>query len=227
MKEHKGSNKKECKYDVVMFDLDGTLSDSAKGVAMCIEKTMIEMNKPVPNLEDTSLYVGPPLLTTFKKLCGLDSDDAQRALEVYRKYYEIEGKYENKLYKGIKEVLSKLKETGAKVVVATSKYEGFAIEVLEYIGIIKMFDMVCGSNADGSRKEKAEIIKYIIGEIDYTDLSKIVLIGDTMYDAAGAVEAGCDFIGVTYGCGKKEQMLSHGAKKLVDTPLKLLDLLLV
>ena len=150
-----------CRYETVMFDLDGTLSDSAQGVRDGIETTLKRMDKPVPNLDDTSLYVGPPLITTFIKVCGLSSEEAIRAVEIYRQAYEESGKYKNTLYKGIDRLLSDLRQAGVKLCVATSKYEGFVQEVLELIGIPDAFDLICGSNLDGSRKEKADIIRYV------------------------------------------------------------------
>ena len=205
-----------CRYETVMFDLDGTLSDSAQGVRDGIETTLKRTDKPVPNLDDTSLYVGPPLITTFIKVCGLSSEEAIRAVEIYRQAYEESGKYKNTLYKGIDRLLSDLRQAGVKLCVATSKYEGFVQEVLELIGIPDAFDLICGSNLDGSRKEKADIIRYVAKKLGCAVTKKMVLIGDTAFDALGAMETGCDFIGVTYGFGKTEQMRNLGVDKLAD-----------
>ncbi|MGN0550264.1 MAG: HAD hydrolase-like protein [Acutalibacteraceae bacterium] len=207
----------KCKYKVVFFDLDGTLSDSAAGVKQCIELALNEMNKPVPCLDDSSLYVGPPLLTTFKKLCGLCDEQALEAIELYRGFYESKGKYNNRLYDGMDRLLADIRKSGATICVATSKYEGFVPDVLEHIGIPDCFDMICGSNLDGSRKEKADVIRYACGKLGITPDFSCVLIGDSAFDALGAMEAGCDFIGVTYGFGKKEQLINLGADKLADT----------
>ena len=205
-----------CRYETVMFDLDGTLSDSAQGVRDGIETTLKRMDKPVPNLDDTSLYVGPPLITTFIKVCGLSSEEAIRAVEIYRQAYEESGKYKNTLYKGIDRLLSDLGQAGVKLCVATSKYEGFVQEVLELIGIPDAFDLICGSNLDGSRKGKADILRYVAKNDGCAVTTKMVLIGDTAFDALGAMETGCDFIGVTYGFGKTEQMRNLGVDKLAD-----------
>lgn len=219
----------KCKYDVVMFDLDGTLSDSAKGVRQCITLALQDMGKPVPNLSDVSLYVGPPLLETFLTLCKLDGEEAEEAMRRYREHYEKTGKYENRLYPGIDKVVEQVQKSGAKTVVATSKYEGFAYEVLKYIGILDKFDFICGSTADGTRKEKADIIRCILGRTCFAGIAteRVVLVGDTKFDAIGARTIGCPFIGVTYGCGTKEQMKKEGAVLLSSTTEELFPLLFI
>lgn len=203
------------RYKAVLFDLDGTLSDSAYGVKMGIEATLIKMNKRVPDLSDYSLYVGPPLITTFKKLCGLSDEEALKAVELYRSDYEIRGKYENYLFDGMDKLLKTLKSSGAIIAVATSKFEGFAAWVIDYIGLGGVFDAICGSTLDGKRKEKADIIRYAANILG-VQLSEetICLVGDSMFDAAGAKNAGCDFVGVGYGFGTVEQMKSAGGKKI-------------
>lgn len=215
------------KYKIVLFDLDGTLSDSAYGVKLGIEAALTKLNKPIPDLSDYSKYVGPPLLTTFKKLCGLSADEAVQAVMYYRDDYEQHGKYENCLFKGIDKLLETLKESGAVIAVATSKYEGFATWVIDYIGLNGVFDAICGSTLDGARKEKADIVGYAAETIGI-EISKdsICLVGDTMFDAAGAAQAGCDFVGVTYGFGTIEQMKSAGGNKFAASVDELYNFLL-
>ncbi len=211
-----------CKYKVVMFDLDGTITDSAKGVRSCIEKAMNELKKDSPSLDDVSKYVGPPLLTTFKKLCKLSDEEALKAIDIYRKHYEVSGIKENKMYSGIDILIEKVKNSGAVICIATSKYEGLVDEVLEIIGLSGKFDIIVGSTLDGKRKEKADVIKHLITKLD-TDykIEDFVLIGDTTFDANGANTVGCDFIGVTYGCGKEEEMKSMGVSRLCKTTLEI------
>lgn len=215
------------KYKIILFDLDGTLSDSAYGVKLGIEAALTKMNKPIPDLSDYSKYVGPPLLTTFQKLCGLSADEAVQAVLYYRDDYEQRGKYENYLFEGMDELLKTLKESGAVIAVATSKYEGFATWVIDYIGLHGVFDAVCGSTLDGARKEKADIVRYAAETIG-TEISEdtICLVGDTTFDAAGAVQAGCDFVGVSYGFGTIEQMKSAGGRKFAASVKELYDFLL-
>ena len=205
------------KYKTVLFDLDGTLSNSAMGVKMGIEAALREMNKPIPDLSDYSKYVGPPLLTTFQRLCGLNRTEAERAMLLYRRDYEQRGRYENYLYDGMYDLIKRLREGGALTAVATSKYEPFANWVIEYIGLHGMFDAVCGSTLDGERKEKWDIIAYAGKTLGIEIGADVCLIGDTQFDAVGAFKAGCDFIGVGYGFGTRQQIEQAGGVKIADS----------
>lgn len=206
-----------CKYHTVMFDLDGTLSDSAQGVHDGVVAAVTAMGMPLPDLSDRSKYIGPPLLSTFQKLCGMTPGQAQTALRLYRDAYEKDGKYKNILYNGMRELLTDLKVSGAKVVVTTSKFDVFANDVLKYLQIQSYFDLVCGSNLDGSRKEKSEVIRFAAQQLGCEITKDMALVGDTAFDAKGAVETGCDFIAVTYGYGNIEEIKRLGADKLSDT----------
>lgn len=215
------------RYKVVLFDLDGTLSDSAYGVKLGIEAALTKMGKPIPDLSDYSLYVGPPLLTTFKKLCGLSDEEALKAVELYRSDYEKRGKYENYLFKGMDNLLKTLKNSGAVIAVATSKFEGFATWVVDYIGLNGVFDAICGSTLDGKRKEKTEIVRYAADTLGVQiSENTICLVGDTMFDAAGAKSAGCDFVGVSYGFGTVEQIKAAGGEKIAASVDELYGFLL-
>lgn len=206
------------KYDVILFDLDGTISDSAIGIKKCIELTLEEMGKEIPNLSDYSNYVGPPLVDTFHNLCKLDMDKAYEAIIIYRKYYQVEGVKNNSLFKGMYEVLQEIKKENIKMVICTSKTEHLAREVLDYLNIEEFFDDVCGSLPNGKRKTKVELIKYVNEKLNLDENAKLVLIGDTKFDARGAIESKIDFIGASYGYGKTEDIINEGAKILVDKP---------
>lgn len=207
----------KCRYHTVMFDLDGTLSDSAQGVHDGIVAALSEMGVPIPDLSDRSRYIGPPLMSTFQRLCGMTEERAKEALVRYRKAYSRDGTFKNRLYEGMGALLHDLKESGAKVIVTTSKFDEFAKDVLDYLDIRQYFDLVCGSNLDGSRKEKAEVIRHAAKLLGCGITKDMVLIGDTAFDARGAIEAGCDFIAVSYGYGDMDEIRSLGTDKLSDT----------
>lgn len=213
------------KYDAVLFDLDGTLSESAPGIRYSLEETLKKIGAEIPDLNDYSVYIGPPLLNTLINLCSMSREEADSATEVYREIYSTVGKYKNKLYPGIEELLAVLKESGAKIAVATSKYEPFAEDVVKIIGAYGYFDRICGSNLDGSRKDKKDIVEYARKELGLAENAKMVLVGDTFYDTKGAVSAGIDFIGVNYGYGDKNLMIEAGAKNFADTPMDILKFL--
>lgn len=215
-----------CKYDAVLFDLDGTLSQSHEGVKASLIYALNQTGKPIPaEIEDTSRYIGPPLMDTFRNMCGLTQAEADKAAELYKYIYQKENKLKNYCYEGIPELLSDLKASGVKLGVATTKYEPFAEEVLKIIGIYDMFDTVSGTTADGRVKEKSQTIEAAVKRMNSTANDKIVLIGDSMFDTLGAKEAGIDFIGVLYGYGRQSDMKKCGGSIFAETADALKQLL--
>lgn len=214
------------KYDYILFDLDGTLSESAAGIRQCIELTLEKLNKPCPDLSDYSKFIGPPLADTFSGLCGLSSKDTQRALVIYQEFYKEYGLKANRLYSGIEDLLSKLKLSSAKVAVCSSKQQKPADNVCEFLNITRYFDAICGSAADGSRKEKEEVIPYTVKLLGGKITDSVVMIGDTVFDAKGARLNGVDFIGVSYGYGNTEEMKAQGAKRFAENAAELEKMLL-
>lgn len=217
------------KYKYVLFDLDGTISESARGIRKSLEHAITALGKPLPDLDDYTLYIGPPLIDTFRNVCRFSEGDCREGIELYRSFYDEKGKYINNLYDGIKDVLNKLKENGAKIAVCSSKYEKFAEEIVGILGVSDCFDAVCGSTLDGSRKDKKDLIPYAVkslgGDVN-SEKENTVMLGDTYFDARGARQCGVDFIGVEYGYGSKEAMIDEGAEVFAKTPADLLPLLI-
>ncbi len=209
------------RYDIALFDLDGTISKSAEGIKYCLMKTLDKMGKPHPDLSDYSKYIGPPLFCTFQNLCGLSAEEAQQAVEIYVKLYDIEGLKRNELFDGIEDVLKALKENGVKLAICSSKHEAIAGEVVKLLGVYDYFDKICGSTIDGSRKEKEELIPYALSKLCAKESDKVVMIGDTKFDCKGALHCKVDFVGVTYGYGTKKDMEDAGAKIFAQTPREL------
>ena len=216
------------KYKYVLFDLDGTVSESALGIRASLEHAIKQIGKPLPNLDDYTLYIGPPLIDTFRNLCHFTEEESAQGVEIYRDYYDTYGKFKNKLYDGMKDVLTALRNQGTKLAVCTSKYEKFAEEIVELLGVSDYFDAVCGSTLDGSRKDKKDLIPYAVktlgGDFD-TERENTVMLGDTYFDARGARMCNVDFIGVKYGYGSLEQMKAEGAEIFAETPADILPLL--
>lgn len=186
------------------------------------------MGKPLPNLDDYTLYIGPPLLDTFRNICRFNEEESARGVEIYREYYNTKGKLVNKLYDGIDRVLAELKNSGAKLAVCSSKYEKFAEEITDLLGVHDMFDAICGSTLDGSRKDKKDLIPYAVERLGGSlenDRENIVMIGDTWFDTKGARLCGVDFVGVEYGYGDLESMKKEGGRVFVKTTAELLDVL--
>lgn len=217
------------KYKYVLFDLDGTISESAGGIRKSLEHAITALGKPLPNLDDYTLYIGPPLIDTFRNVCHFSEEDSQKGVELYRSFYDEKGKYINNLYDGIKDVLIKLKENGAKIAVCSSKYEKFAEEIVANLGVSDCFDAVCGSTLDGSRKDKKDLISYAVKSLgrDFnSEMENTVMLGDTYFDARGARQCGVDFIGVEYGYGSIQAMKDEGAEVFAKTPADILPLLI-
>ena len=216
------------KYKYLLFDLDGTVSESAEGIRASLEYAINTLGAPMPDLSDYTRYVGPPLIDTFLNLVGLDPETAKRGAQLYRDYYNEKGKFLNRVYKGIPELLGRLREEDVKMCICSSKYELFAEEIIGILGLSGDFDAVCGSNIDGSRKDKKDLIPYAVaclgGDFE-RDRERTVMLGDTWYDAKGAKLCGVDFIGVRYGYGKTADMEEQGAKLFADTPGELYELL--
>lgn len=214
------------KYKYILFDLDGTVSESAIGIRKSLEYAITKLGSELPNLDDYTLYIGPPLLDTFKNLCKLSDEQSREGVEIYRGYYDEHGKHQNRLYDGIKEVLLKLRDENVKVAVCSSKYEKFAEEIVEILGVSDLFDAVCGSTLDGSRKDKKDLIPYAVkalgGDFE-AEREKTLMIGDTWFDAKGARECDVDFIGVLYGYGTYESMKEQKAEMFAKTPLEILS----
>lgn len=209
--------KKLARYDVILFDLDGTLSESALGIKFSLEKTIKETGCESFDTNNYHLYIGPPLIDTFKNYCNLKGKEAEKAVEIYRHYYDTQGKLMNNPYDGIKDTLNEIRKTGAKLAVATSKYEKFAEEIVELLGLTPYFDAVCGSLIDGSRKDKKDIIPYAVKTLGFSMNDKIAMVGDTFFDAKGARLCNVDFVGVEYGYGDTESMEREGAVIFAET----------
>ena len=155
----------------------------------------------------------------------MNEEEAQKAVEIYVKHYDVEGLKRNRLYDGIEDVLKACNDNGVRISVCSSKNEKIAREVVDLLGVTKYFDALCGSNIDGTRKEKEELIPYALKTLHAKGGEKVVMIGDTKFDCVGAKKCGVDFIGVTYGYGKKQDMIDEGAQIFATTPSDLHKLL--
>ena len=197
----------------VLFDLDGTLTDSGEGIMKCAELALRHFGLPVPDTQQMRTMVGPPLDQSFIRF-GVRPEDTDEAIRVYRSRYTTLGKFENYPYPGIHQVLARLKADGYRLYVATSKLEGLSVEILERFELAEYFDRICGATPDNSRSSKASVIAYLLDQIGPVD--KAVMVGDTEFDVLGAKEHGIPTIGVAWGYGKAENMKNAGAAAIAD-----------
>lgn len=206
----------------VLFDLDGTLTDSGEGIINCAIYALERLGLPVPPREEMRVFVGPPLHETFQKFGVLESQ-AEEAVRIYRERYIPIGKFENTPYPGIREVLETLKNKGYQLYVATSKPEKTSVEILEHFDLAKYFDRICGASMDLSRNSKEAVIAYLLEENGRAD--NITMVGDTKFDIIGAKAHGIPAIGVSWGYGEVTDMETAGANAIAHTMDELLELL--
>lgn len=206
----------------VFFDLDGTLTDSGEGIMNCATLALNHFGLPVPPRQEMRVFVGPPLDQTFIRF-GVPADKTDEAIRVFRSRYTTVGKFENFPYPGIREMLEALQHQGCRLFVATSKPESLANEVLEHFDLARYFEKICGATLDGSRSHKADVIQYLLNQLSY--VNNIVMVGDTAYDVIGAAEHQIPCIGVSWGYGLVEDMISAGAVGIAHTPEELAEMI--
>lgn len=209
-------------YDYLLFDLDGTVVDSGLGVTNSVMYALKKWGIEVSDRESLYVFLGPPLVDSFSEHFGFSHEDSLKCVDYYREYYNEKGIFEIAVYNGIPEALAKAREMGKKVILATSKPEEYAKQILEHIGLLGCFDFVAGATMDESRNEKAGVIRYALKALGITDTSKIVMIGDRKYDVLGAAENNIETIGVLYGFGDEAELLKAGAKHIAPTPADIL-----
>lgn len=208
------------------FDLDGTLTDPGEGitnsVAFALKKFGIEKN------DKAQLYsfIGPPLIDSFVKYYNFSQEQSKKAVEYYREYYSEKGIFENVLYDGIPFLLKKLKSDGKTIVLATSKPDKFAEQILNHFGISDYFSFIAGATMDETRTKKDEVIKYALESLSITDTSNVIMVGDRKYDIDGAKKFGIKTVAVGYGYGSEEELTNSKPDFFAGTVEQLTELLL-
>jgi phosphoglycolate phosphatase len=208
------------KYDVIAFDLDGTLSDPARGLIQGFVYCFKKLGMPYESEDELRKYIGPSLYEEWQEDFGFTPDEANDAIEIFREYYNIYGWWDNDIYPGIHEMLSELKSRGKKVVLATSKPLDTAKKILELFGLTEYFDFIGGA-VNHQNDQKWQVLNWSLSSVgvdlnDPESLAKCILVGDRKYDAEGAKICGIDSMGVLYGHGTEEEMQTSGFTLLVN-----------
>ena len=203
-------------FDLILFDLDGTLTRSDPGILRCIRETMKKLNVPEPPAETMRKFIGPPLTLSIREYCSITGEKAMEFVEEYRSIYNVKGVFEAEVFDGMFPLLKKLRKAGYKLALATSKPQSSANLVSDHFGITPYLDMVSGASED-ENDTKANVIRRAIAAMNTTS-TRTLMIGDTRFDAEGAQQAGTHFLGVLYGYGTREEMEVFGAAHFVDTP---------
>ncbi len=206
----------------LFFDLDGTLTDPKLGITRCIQHALAELGVEAPHADALTWCIGPPLHASFVALVGVERADA--AVALYRERFADVGLYENELYHGIHDMLEALAATGSTLCVASSKPLVFVEQILDHFELRGFFSDVFGSELDGTRTDKSELLAYALRSRT-ANADACVMIGDRKHDAIGAVNNGLDFVGVLYGYGDHAELSGAGASQFADTPAALVPIL--
>lgn len=212
------------RYKTILFDLDGTLTDSEPGIVNSVRYALQSFGM---DAEPAALrsFIGPPLYDSFRGTMGMGDEDAKRAVDTYRVYFRDKGMFENSPYPGVPEMLEALHGAGGRLIVATSKPEVFARRIAEHFGLVRSLEAVYGADMEGKRSSKIDVIRYAMREQGIGS-SDAVMVGDRKYDITGAREAGLADIGVLYGYGSREELVEAGATRLASSVAELREMLL-
>ena len=217
--------KKIKNYKYILFDLDGTLTDPKEGITKSVAYALDAYGIHVEDLDSLCKFIGPPLKESFMVYYGMDDAQGEEAVAKYRERFSVTGLFENKVYEGIREMLECLKEEGKTLIVATSKPAVFSERILEHFDLMKYFTFLSGSELDGTRVDKAEVIAYALEKNGITDLSNVVMVGDREHDIIGANKNGIDSVGVLYGYGCMEEFEKHHATYVAESVEQLKNIL--
>jgi phosphoglycolate phosphatase len=207
----------------LFFDLDGTLTDPKPGITGSIQYALEKLDRPVLSQDELVWCIGPPLRASFVTLLGGEGD-ADRAVALYRERFGDVGLFENSVYPDIDAVLSALGQSHPRMFVATSKPHVFAKRIIDHFGLTGHFERVFGSELDGTRVHKADLLAYALQQTG-VDPARALMIGDRSHDVLGAKVNGMDAIGVTYGYGSREELVAAGARHLCATPRAVLEVI--
>ena len=213
------------RFDAVLFDFDGTLADSMDSILLCIRHALDDVGIPYTEAQLRKM-VGPPFRLAMRELYGVtDEERVERLIKIYRTEYE-HGGWHCDLFAGIEDMLKALRESGVRLAVATSKPLKFTDQIVDGLNLRKYFDFVGGAESDDSRDRKADVIEYVLAAFAPVDRSRVLMVGDRLYDIDGAKETGVVSAGVLWGYGDREELTEHGADYIVEKPEEIVSLVL-
>ena len=210
----------------LLFDFDGTLFDTGCGVMRCVQYALEKFGISEQDEATLRKFVGPPLTESFSELYGFSPEQANEAVRLYRERYQPTGIWECAPYPGMAEVLDAAHDAGFKTAVCTSKPTPSAMQILEHYDMVGKFDFICGSEFDGTRSKKYEVVQACLEHFGVTDTETVRMIGDRKYDILGAAECGVKTIGVRFGYAEPGELEQYGAECIADTAEELRDCIL-
>ena len=216
-------------YQYILFDLDGTLTDPKIGITTCVQYALHKMGIEEPDPDRLEPFIGPPLIDSFREFYDMNEEEAVRAVEYYRERFSTVGLFENEVYSGIPELLARLKKDGRKLAIASSKPTVYVKKILEYFSIYEYFDIIVGSELDGTRCRKEEVVEEALEQLSADDKFRkrdAVMIGDRKFDIEGAKAHQIPSIGVNYGYAADNELVEAGADCVVGNVKELSEVLL-
>lgn len=214
-------------YDYVIFDFDGTVTDTGEGILKSLQYSFEQMGHEVPDLSDLKKFIGPPIHYSFVTFYGVSENEVEQYIEKYRERYRKIGVYECFVYDSMVETLKTLRENGVKLGIASSKPIKLVYDVMEYLRLTEYFDAVVGTQFDDSNHPgKTDLVLQSMAKLEDSDKSRTLMVGDRFFDIDGAAGAGVDSVGVTYGYGSREEFMEHNATYIVDSPKEILNIVL-
>ena len=202
---------------IILLDLDGTLTDPKEGITKSVQHALQAYGINEQDLDKLCPFIGPPLSDSFKEYYGFSEAQAREAIGYFHEYFTKQGMFENKVYPGITHLLKKCREQGKKVILATSKPQIYAKQILKHFELAEYFDDIQGSSMDGSKIHKEDVIQSALSDNQITDMQEVLMIGDRKHDVLGSGKFGISCVGVLYGYGSREELETCGAKWNVDT----------
>ena len=213
-------------FKYILFDLDGTITDSGEGITKAVQYSLKYFDILVENIDDLRKFIGPPLRDSYIKFYGFDNEKAELGIIKFREYYADKGIFENKLYDGIVTVLEELNKNNKEIILATSKPELYAKQILKHFNIDKYFSVIAGADFEETRVNKSDVIKYALNQVHIENLSEAIMIGDREHDIIGAKENNIKSIGVLYGFGDVIELTQARADYIVKNTTDLLNIIL-
>lgn len=210
----------------ILFDLDGTITDSAEGIINCVKYALNKLGVEPPDRKTLNKFIGPPLKYSFSEYCGLDEASANFAVSAYRERYRDIGIFECSAYEGIEHTLKVISESGKTLVLATAKPEIFAKRIIEHFNLKCYFKGIVGAEIGGKLNYKDEIIAEVLNRFNITDKSRVIMVGDREQDIKGAKQNGIESIGVKYGFAEQDELERAGADYIAETPYDILKMLI-
>lgn len=209
----------------ILFDLDGTLTDSREGIIRSILHALNYYGIQVEDHDTLRPFLGPPLAESFRKYFNFSQEQSLEAVGYYREYFAVKGLLENRVYDGVEELVKNLQNRGYKLFLATSKPEIYAKQIMDHFGLSPYFTFIGGATLDESRLKKADVIRYVLEENQIMDMSEVVMVGDRNQDVWGAKQNGIDVIGVLYGYGSREELEEAGVDAIAELPEDVMNIL--